>query len=481
MKNKHLFSHRKAYSLLFAAGLFLFGSCTVGDLGDSWTPDTQNAVLESPKELSITKSADESKMTIEWPVVSGAGGYAVAVYIADDPENLVPVTVAVDGQKEEEITIDGCSVTYPLLSDTNYKIFVKTLGNDKYNNKDAEAPLEFDYSTLVPTFAIIPSGSDLTTFFNNLDKPDDPAQEAAYVLEKDGTYTMSGSINFGSQLATLRGEKSGWATITMTGGAQFQTQAGLKIKYANFECAGMSSNAFLSLDASPDAALKVASGEFVISNPIVLQSCNINELSKMLIHDAKQNYCLDNFTVTECFMRLKQSGVIVRMEKGTMINFTIKNSTLYSTVENGNFFWQIAGNEPAKVTGYVKGAFSLLNSTFYNLAFNKDWGNGNAIKGKASLAYDFEKSIFVNCGNGNINDKITNGNNTLKYDSNTYWYKGAKANEKHDTSTLTTDPGFVDPAAGDFTVTGADQLSRRTGDPRWLPETSTESEESVEG
>lgn len=32
-----------------------------------------------------------------------------------------------------------------------------------------------------------------------------------------------------------------------------------------------------------------------------------------------------------------------------------------------------------------------------------------------------------------------------------------------------TDPGFINAANGDFTVTGASQLEKRTGDPRWLP------------
>ena len=221
MKNKHLFSHGKTYSLWLATSLFLFGSCTVGDLGGSWAPDTQNAVLESPTELIITKSADESEMLIEWPVISGAGGYEVAVYIADDPENLVPVMKEVDGEKQEKITIDGCSVTYPLQSDTNYKIFVRTLGNDKFNNKEAETAFEYDFSTLVPTYATIPSGEDITTYFNNLAKPEDSKTEVAYVLEKNGHYTMSGAINFGGQLATIRGDKNAWPTVTMTDKAQF--------------------------------------------------------------------------------------------------------------------------------------------------------------------------------------------------------------------------------------------------------------------
>ena len=31
------------------------------------------------------------------------------------------------------------------------------------------------------------------------------------------------------------------------------------------------------------------------------------------------------------------------------------------------------------------------------------------------------------------------------------------------------DPGFANPSQGDFTVSGASQISFGTGDPRWLP------------
>lgn len=66
-------------------------------------------------------------------------------------------------------------------------------------------------------------------------------------------------------------------------------------------------------------------------------------------------------------------------------------------------------------------------------------------------------------------NRLTNGTHNLTALQNTYWYNGAKANEKYDTDVLTTDPGFKDAAGGDFTVSGAEQLANRTGDPRWLP------------
>ena len=62
-----------------------------------------------------------------------------------------------------------------------------------------------------------------------------------------------------------------------------------------------------------------------------------------------------------------------------------------------------------------------------------------------------------------------NANMSRNFEYNTYWYNGSQSNDKYDTNTLDTDPGFTNAANGDFTVTGASQLEKRTGDPRWLP------------
>jgi hypothetical protein len=55
---------------------------------------------------------------------------------------------------------------------------------------------------------------------------------------------------------------------------------------------------------------------------------------------------------------------------------------------------------------------------------------------------------------------------------NTYWADGAaeSGSESYDDSgkILTTDPALVNPDAGNLTPQGAEQLSYKTGDPRWL-------------
>ena len=43
-----------------------------------------------------------------------------------------------------------------------------------------------------------------------------------------------------------------------------------------------------------------------------------------------------------------------------------------------------------------------------------------------------------------------------------------KKSAKFPDAGLQTDPAFVDPANGDFTPTGAEQVAKKTGDPRWF-------------
>ena len=62
----------------------------------------------------------------------------------------------------------------------------------------------------------------------------------------------------------------------------------------------------------------------------------------------------------------------------------------------------------------------------------------------------------------------------MNYYKNTYWWGGENVADSqicdggdNSGTALTTDPAFADPANGDFTPTGADQVANQTGDPRW--------------
>lgn len=128
------------------------------------------------------------------------------------------------------------------------------------------------------------------------------------------------------------------------------------------------------------------------------------------------------------------------------------------------------GNRPNKITGYSTATFAFESCTLYNIAYNKDFTNWNNYKGQSIVTLKFFKNIFVDCGKGDMTNKIMgNANMGREFEYNTYWYNGVRSNDKFDTNALGTDPAFTDAANSNFTVNGTEQIEKRTGDPRWLP------------
>ena len=192
----HQFLKKASHCPIIALGLTV--SCADHyDGNESWSPQVKNATLTSPEadKISITSSADGSSMTIAWPVVYGAGGYAVALYNVNDPDN--PVLLKTD-------TIDGCSLRTDREEDTNYSLNIRTLGNPKYNNSEAKESTEYKFNTFLPTYAEIPDGSDLKEWFEANPIPEDSTSHLCYDLTPGGSYTLSGKIDFGGHQVTLR-------------------------------------------------------------------------------------------------------------------------------------------------------------------------------------------------------------------------------------------------------------------------------------
>lgn len=78
------------------------------------------------------------------------------------------------------------------------------------------------------------------------------------------------------------------------------------------------------------------------------------------------------------------------------------------------------------------------------LAYSKDFTNWNSYRGQACLTLNFSRTIFVDCGKGDMTNKIMgNANMSRNFEYNTYWYNGSQSNDKYDTNTLDTDPGSL--------------------------------------
>lgn len=480
MKIKHLLMRGKRYTLLVTVAFFSFSSCIDG-YKDDWTfsPDVRGVVLESPKseDILFKPSADGAKLKIEWPVVYGAGGYQVSLYIVDDPDN--PKVVG----KENEV-IDGCSMERPLVDDTNYKVVIKTLGNSEYNNKEASTSTEATFTTLVPAYAIIPEGDIAEWFVSNPLPTDKTEEELAYVLEANGNYTLSMPIDFGKQKVTLRGDKLGHAKIEYGKDGRICTSAGLKLKFIDFNCSnvpGSSSTASLLLFSStPNEDIKGIGDYYIINDPIVIQSCEIFGIERHLVFDNKKKYCPAVLLINDCVVKLttSQEQPVILFNQGFVNDLTIQNSTFWHNGEkNNNYLVQYNSSGRPTRAGFVKGSINYLNSTFYHICYNKQWGNYGGFVGQSCVDWNMKYNIFLDSGKGEVARRYLGGRKnqaTASFTHNTYWYNGSfpSGEIEYDVSGthLETDPQLKSPVTGDFTVQGADQIAARAGDPRWLPE-----------
>lgn len=499
--NKHLFSRRKMYGTAFAAAVLLFSGCTIGYNDNAkWTSNVRGAQLESPTDLTVVNNNDGTA-TIRWEVVEGAGGYEVAFYNVDDPEARFPVG-------EENEFIDGCSVTRTIGDDTRYVAYVRTLGNEELDNKAAESPAQRDFTTLIETTAVIPEGTDIAEYFQINPLPES-TEELAYDLVPGGEYTMNNIVDFGAQSVTFRGDKVNHPKVTFGEAARFVTCAGLKIKFIDFDCnaalSGSSSNSFILLRSTPGELGLTATtpGQFLISDPIMIQSCEIRGINRHLLYCNNTSYCVKQFVVNDCILGFNQSNIIIHMNQANafIAHISFQNSTFYSTVGANQRFihfssrgphWfinQTSGSDNYGISSLYngvsyRGGLNIQNCTFYNIANRADMANWGGML-QATTFMGIANNIFVDSGNNQVIRRFTNNNNNVikSFSRNSYWYgdnySTDSAIDTYEPNPIKTNPNLTDPAnpvetARNFTPRGEEQLSYRTGDTRWLPSGSEE-------
>ncbi|MDR2804094.1 MAG: DUF4957 domain-containing protein [Dysgonamonadaceae bacterium] len=483
MKQKQL---KKGSMLLLCAVVLFFVSCIDGYKDDViWTSKVKNITLESPAgdKITVKFSADGSEQTIEWPLVPGAGGYLVSVYNVDDPDNPFPVG-------EENQVVDGISVKRASIEDTRYKVVIKALGNPKNNNQEAPTATEKQYNNMLAVTAILPSGTNLTDYFTTNPIPASTT-ELCYELVAGGNYTMTGNVSNGLTSVTFRGDKVDHPILNVTDGSFVNDGAGFKLKfididYSNFS--GTASNAVLLMNSNLNAEIPLSEGGYAVvptTSPIAIQSCKITGLKYYLFHDGNKKYAIGTLLIKDCIIgrSVNYNQAEIRFQAGMLKDFTITNSTLYSEQADGtNRFIQISaghvGNVKPATETWANGSLTITNSTFYQVDKTTHSFNSNGAWRQAGDKITIQKCIFVDSFNQEAIRRFRSSNSTPIFTGgyNSYWYNGAfPTNEEthaqgdNSGTIIKTDPQLTYLGNGEFKLEGSEQITARTGDPRWLP------------
>lgn len=480
------------FAFLGIGALFLTSCARDGfDNDERFESGVSGVTLSSPAatDITVTPSADGKSQTISWPLIKGAGGFLVSFY---DAGNMDEPIVA-------DSILDGYSITIKREEDMNYLFTIRTLGNEKYNNTEAPEATNLAITTFTPTYATIPSGTDLKAWFEA--NPAPASEEVLnYDLEAGGSYTLSGLLELGATPITLRtNNKSDWASITFTGtDSEFRVQAGFILKYLNIDCEA-SSSALIGLSKTPAVAGTTVNAWgtdyvfYTTNEPIGIQSCRVDNVNSFVLTDYSSgtNVWFPKYVVVDnSIVHLTTSAnnnnyayFYTNNGGGFIKEMSVTNSTFYNTTEFGfRYFARFGGfalNNVQDTFGWTDNTLTYANSTFYNVCQNDgQWGNYNGIYRANTSFWVMTNCIFWNCStSGSVPRRFLQGRGnptTATFLNNTYMKKDGTfqdpQNYDQSGTNIEEDPGFADPANADFTISASSrQAALGTGDPRWLP------------
>ena len=338
---------------------------------------------------------------------------------------------------------------------------------------------------------VIQSGTDLFEWSQKeeikslLGVPTD--ETLIFELEESGDYTLSNIVDFGHNKVILRtasDKKS--ATITYGSGASIRFGGGFTLKNVNID-GKQSTEPILGLSDKPNEAILGRNNHYIINDSVTVQNCYVYNVQRQFLYDNKVKYCVALFTIDNTEVKFTTDGgmssgayILIYDGGGFINNFTATNSTFWNApnkdgeMHEARYFVRYNNSGRCDRAGFTYNMINFQNCTFYNIAKSGQMANHGGFDGRATSFYNIQNNIFVDCGNNQVARRIVGRSHVqaeITFWNNTYWYNGAAetGNTSYDLGyQLQSDPAFVDAENGDFTPTGAEQVSLKTGDPRWL-------------
>jgi len=309
------------------------------------------------------------------------------------------------------------------------------------------------------------TGTDLTALVNaekeTIVNGGDKVGDITINLAAEGTYTVSGSIEVP-------------AAVVINGNG------------ATVDASALTS-AMILMSKTPSVEANEAG--FYPINDVVIKDVKVTGLTQQLFYANGVKYLMNNLTCENSIIQVNGGNKTVFDFNGGGVTakLDINKSTIYANPQHTGALYSSQGGQKATDAGLKKQTISILNSTLYNIAYNKNVNNHRQAN-QTWLEYIVKDNIVLDCGkkgqfvrglNGGQNGK----NPTWAIDRNTFLYtvdgiitntgaeESTNDSEEPITNSLITNPAFTDAANGDFHIGKSTQQAKfKTGDPRWLVE-----------
>lgn len=309
------------------------------------------------------------------------------------------------------------------------------------------------------------TGTDLTALVNaekeTIVNGGDKVGDITINLAAEGAYTVSGSIEAPA------------AVIINGNGATVDASA--------------LTSAMLLMSKTPSVEANEAG--FYPINDVVIKDVKVTGLTQQFFYANGVKYLMNNLTCENSIIQVNGGNKTVFDFNGGGVTakLDINKSTIYANPQHTGALYSSQGGQKATDAGLKKQTISILNSTLYNIAYNKNVNNHRQAN-QTWLEYIVKDNIVLDCGkkgqfvrglNGGQNGK----NPTWAIDRNTFLFtvdgiitntgaeESTNDSEEPITNSLITNPAFTDAANGDFHIGKSTQQAKfKTGDPRWLVE-----------
>lgn len=469
---------------LLGAGALFMASCAKDELsGDSFNGTYGGYQLSAPdaSSISVTKSSDRLNQTITWNTVNGALSYIVNVSRQwDDNEEVV-----VDNK-----VVRGNSITIPRKSMSKYTVSIKTAYNEAEQNTGSTTAAEYKWE--INELEInIPTGTNFAEYF----KDETIAQKSKghpmlIFLEPGGQYTMTESLDMTGVEVSIIGNDAGNKSVITLGensegtAASFYTDSPLALENVeiNFNLSeGSNGKPMILLNTTPTCE---AINSYYRIESISLNNVKVNNLKNSIFYDNNTKYCVVDLRISNSILKLATTEVkndaLISFQSGGAKDFTVENSTIYGNNAVAKYFLRYQNGARIDRYGFTEDdtwSFTYQNNTFYGLLKEDgQWGNYDGIVGKpAQGVVTINKNIWYNCDPQTMRRmlkqiKFAAFTGVYKMADNTFWRDGGAADQEEYTnkSEITTEPMFVAPAEGDFTLNACEQMTKGCGDPRWI-------------